>query len=46
MLVKFVYDQVFFKGGWNPDLDMAGGTDASGLPKALASVQGWVAERI
>ena len=25
---------------------MAGGTEASGLPKALASVQGWVAERL
>jgi len=25
---------------------MAGGTDASGLPKALASVQAWVAERL
>jgi len=25
---------------------MAGGTDASGLPKALSSVQGWVAERV
>jgi len=24
---------------------MAGGSDASGLAKALASVQGWVAER-
>ena len=29
-----------------PDMAMAGGTDASGLPKALSSVQGWVAERV
>jgi alanyl-tRNA synthetase len=34
------------KGGGKPDLARAGGTDASGLPKALASVQGWVAERV
>ena len=29
-----------------PDMAMAGGTDASGLPAALASVQAWVAERV
>lgn len=29
-----------------PDMAMACGTDASGLPKALASVQAWVAERV
>ena len=29
-----------------PDMAMAGGTDAAGLPKALASVQAWVAERL
>lgn len=34
------------KGGGKPDMAMAGGTDASGLPKALQSVQGWVAERL
>jgi alanyl-tRNA synthetase len=28
------------------DMAMAGGTDASGLPKALASVRGWVAQRV
>ncbi|OGB76214.1 MAG: alanine--tRNA ligase [Burkholderiales bacterium RIFCSPLOWO2_12_FULL_67_210] len=32
--------------GGKPDMAMAGGTDASGLPKALSSVQGWVAERL
>ena len=25
---------------------LAGGTDAAGVPKALQSVQGWVAERL
>jgi hypothetical protein len=25
---------------------MAGGTDPAGLPAALASVQGWVSERL
>lgn len=29
-----------------PDLAMAGGTDAKALPAALASVQAWVAERV
>lgn len=45
-LVNFVAQQVGGKGGGKPDLAMAGGTDASGLAKALASVQGWVAERL
>lgn len=45
-LVNFVAQQVGGKGGGKPDLAMAGGTDASGLAKALASVQGWVAERV
>ncbi|KQP37150.1 alanine--tRNA ligase [Pseudorhodoferax sp. Leaf274] len=44
-LVNFVAQQVGGKGGGKPDLAMAGGTDASGLAKALASVHGWVAER-
>jgi alanyl-tRNA synthetase len=44
-LVNFVAQQVGGKGGGKPDMAMAGGTDPSGLPKALASVQGWVAER-
>ncbi|MDQ8000987.1 MAG: DHHA1 domain-containing protein, partial [Pseudomonadota bacterium] len=44
-LVNFVASQVGGKGGGKPDMAMAGGTDAAGLPKALASVQGWVAER-
>jgi alanyl-tRNA synthetase len=45
-LVNFVAQQVGGKGGGKADMAMAGGTDASGLPKALASVQAWVAERV
>jgi alanyl-tRNA synthetase len=44
-LVNFVAQQVGGKGGGKPDLAMAGGTDASKLSGALASVQGWVAQR-
>jgi alanyl-tRNA synthetase len=44
-LVNFVAQQVGGKGGGKPDMAMAGGTDAAGLPAALASVRGWVAER-
>jgi len=45
-LVNFVAGQVGGKGGGKPDLAMAGGTDAAALPKALASVVGWVGERL
>jgi alanyl-tRNA synthetase len=45
-LVNFVAQQVGGKGGGKPDMAMAGGTDAAGLPKALASVAGWVSERV
>jgi alanyl-tRNA synthetase len=44
-LVNFVAQQVGGKGGGKPDLAMAGGTDPKAVPGALASVQGWVAER-
>ena len=44
-LVNFVAQQVGGKGGGKPDMAMAGGTDASRLAGALASVQGWVSER-
>ncbi|MDH5858911.1 alanine--tRNA ligase [Lampropedia aestuarii] len=44
-LVNFVAQQVGGKGGGKPDMAMAGGTDATALPQALASVQAWVAER-
>ncbi len=45
-LVNFVAQQVGGKGGGKPDMAMAGGTDASKLNAALASVQGWVAEKL
>jgi len=45
-LVNFVAAQVGGKGGGKPDMAMAGGTDAAALPKALASVVGWVQERV
>jgi alanyl-tRNA synthetase len=44
-LVNFVAQQVGGKGGGKADLAMAGGNDASRLGAALASVQGWVAQR-
>jgi alanyl-tRNA synthetase len=45
-LVNFVAQQVGGKGGGKPDMAMAGGTEAAKLPQALASVAGWVAERV
>jgi len=45
-LVNFVAQQVGGKGGGKADLAMAGGSDAGKLPQALASVRGWVAERL
>jgi alanyl-tRNA synthetase len=45
-LVNFVAQQVGGKGGGKPDMAMAGGTDPSKLDAALASVRGWVAERV
>jgi alanyl-tRNA synthetase len=44
-LVNFVAQQVGGKGGGRPDMAQAGGTDPSGLPKALQDVAQWVAER-
>ncbi|MES2956675.1 MAG: alanine--tRNA ligase [Pseudomonadota bacterium] len=44
-LVNFVAQQVGGKGGGKADMAMAGGSDAAALPKALASVAGWVTER-
>jgi len=41
-LVNHVASQVGGKGGGKPDMAMAGGSDASQLPQALASVQDWV----
>jgi len=45
-LVNFVAGQVGGKGGGKPDMAMAGGTDASQLPKALSSVTDWVTSKI
>jgi alanyl-tRNA synthetase len=45
-LVNFVATQLGGKGGGKADMAMAGGSDASRLPQALASVSGWVAERL
>ena len=45
-LVNFVASQVGGKGGGKPDMAMAGGTDASKLPAALASVTGWVTQQL
>jgi alanyl-tRNA synthetase len=45
-LVNFVAQQVGGKGGGRADMAQAGGTDPGGLPKALESVRGWVAERL
>jgi alanyl-tRNA synthetase len=45
-LVNFVAQQVGGKGGGKPDMAMAGGTDASRLPAALASVTGWVTQQL
>ena len=44
-LANFVAQQVGGKGGGKADLAMAGGTEPARLDSALASVQGWVAER-
>lgn len=45
-LVNFVAQQVGGKGGGRPDIAQAGGTDASGLLKALADVPNWIKERL
>jgi alanyl-tRNA synthetase len=45
-LVNFVAGQVGGKGGGKPDMAMAGGTDASKLNEALASVQAWVGGKL
>ena len=45
-LVNHVASQVGGKGGGKPDMAMAGGTDASALPQALAGVRAWVESRL
>jgi len=43
-VANWVAGQVGGKGGGKPDMAMAGGTDPSRLPAALASVPSWVEE--
>src|SRR5437763_10494624 len=45
-LVNFVALQVGGKGGGRADMAQAGGTNAAALPAALASVRGWVEQRL
>jgi alanyl-tRNA synthetase len=45
-LVNHVACQVGGKGGGKADMAMAGGTQPQGLPQALASVVGWVQQRV
>jgi alanyl-tRNA synthetase len=45
-LVNHVAAQVGGKGGGKPDMAMAGGTDPSKLPQALASVADWVKQKL
>ncbi|AIW98387.1 TPA: alanine--tRNA ligase [Klebsiella pneumoniae] len=45
-LVGMVAQQVGGKGGGRLDMAQAGGTDASALPAALASVKGWVSAKL
>ena len=45
-LVNHVARQVGGKGGGRPDMAQAGGTDPSALPQALASVRGWVEQKL
>ncbi len=45
-LVNFVAQQVGGKGGGKPDMAMAGGTDASQLPTALASIEAWLRHKL
>lgn len=45
-LAGFVAAQLGGKGGGRPDMAQAGGTQVAQLDSALASVAGWVGERI
>jgi alanyl-tRNA synthetase len=45
-LVNFVAQQVGGKGGGRPEMAQAGGTEPAKLPAALASVKGWVEQRV
>ncbi len=45
-LANHVAGQVGGKGGGRPDMAQAGGNDPSALDSALASVEGWIRERL
>jgi alanyl-tRNA synthetase len=45
-LVKLAAEQVAGNGGGRPDMAQAGGSDPSGVPKALELAHGWVSERL
>lgn len=45
-LISMVAQQVGGKGGGRPDMAMAGGSDATALPQALAGVEAWVADKL
>jgi len=45
-IIKAVAEQVGGKGGGRPDFAQAGGSNPDGLDAALASVPGWVSERL
>jgi alanyl-tRNA synthetase len=45
-LVNHVAQQIGGKGGGRPDMAQAGGTSPEKLPEALASVRGWVEQRL
>ena len=45
-LVKEAASKVGGKGGGRPDMAQAGGADPTGLPDALALVEGWVRDRV
>ena len=45
-LINFVAGQVGGKGGGRPDMAQAGGNEPSNLDPALASVEGWVRDRL
>jgi alanyl-tRNA synthetase len=45
-LANFVAQQVGGKGGGRPDMAQAGGTNPAALPAAIASVKGWLEQRL
>lgn len=45
-LIGMVAQQVGGKGGGRPDMAIAGGSDATALPQALAGVEAWVADKL